>query len=499
MASKQTGSIDMNTYAEAAGKATHYVTEQASGIFVHPEDDMLNGVSIQDTIEIIRNGDSVAEFGEEIRLGKAGESAQANFSAAGMQFKNESGDTIAKMLSTDASIGTIDAEDGYTTQILNEPTRYIISGNNIYLASFTVPLNNLVYSTGAKISWYIEVTFLAFYSDTTYPPKPNYTPSASWYHLDNNGNVTTASFGNNAGSYIQLSGSMTYPETTSTLTTTVTLVQNDIVNGNRVPTNLHNTSLYTQVQYNGDSIIITITMPTSNNGVLLNTYKRGVATRSNCKKISVTTRFPANAGYAPEYVFGLKKAGQDPQAYAFIAGEQNYANAQHQAIFGKFNDPDSNHAFEIGNGTDDENRSNAFSVDWNGNVEANNLVTNVAYNSTTKALTKTINNVTSNIVALSTLADALEPLITGLVYKGAITAFNDAQTGGYYTYASSATNRPPLNAGGTCLVLKNGNFVTQICFPNRSSQTATPTFYIRRTYAANSWQAWYQIVPTAPS
>lgn len=96
-------------------------------------------------------------------------------------------------------------------------------------------------------------------------------------------------------------------------------------------------------------------------------------------------------------------------------------------------------------------------------------------------------------------SENLRAKITGLVYKGAITAFNDAQTGGYYTYASSATNRPPLNAGGTCIVLKNGNFVTQLCFPNRSSSTAAPTFYIRRSYAADTWQDWYQVVPTATS
>ena len=41
-----------------------------------------------------------------------------------------------------------------------------------------------------------------------------------------------------------------------------------------------------------------------------------------------------------------------------------------QTAIGKYNDNQSNNAFEIGNGTDDNNRSNAFEVDWNGNTTA---------------------------------------------------------------------------------------------------------------------------------
>ena len=45
------------------------------------------------------------------------------------------------------------------------------------------------------------------------------------------------------------------------------------------------------------------------------------------------------------------------------------AGYRDQTAIGKYNDNQSDNAFEIGNGTDDNNRSNAFTVDWDGNVE----------------------------------------------------------------------------------------------------------------------------------
>lgn len=194
--------------------------------------------------------------------------------------------------------------------------------------------------------------------------------------------------------------------------------------------------------------------------------------------------------------------GENTVADGYYSHAQNIGTKVYheaQTAIGKYNEVDQlgDLAFMIGNGTDDSNRSNAFTVDWNGNVDAKNLVTDVAYDSINEKFTLTIGGTTSDIVTLATLASALRLLIAGLTSKGAITDFDDATTSGFYTYANSATSRPPVNAGGTCLVLRNGNFVTQICFPNRSSSTAAPTFYIRRTYAADTWQAWYQIVPTS--
>lgn len=59
----------VNGITDAAKRATSYVTDLTNGIFVHPENDTSNGVQIQGTVEIIQNGDSVAEYGSTTRVG----------------------------------------------------------------------------------------------------------------------------------------------------------------------------------------------------------------------------------------------------------------------------------------------------------------------------------------------------------------------------------------------------------------------------------------------
>lgn len=73
-------------------------------------------------------------------------------------------------------------------------------------------------------------------------------------------------------------------------------------------------------------------------------------------------------------------SGVDSHAEGYDAAAiGNYSHAQNigtvaghnaQTAIGKFNDNQTDTAFEIGNGSSDTNRSNAFEVDWNGNVLA---------------------------------------------------------------------------------------------------------------------------------
>ena len=64
--------------------------------------------------------------------------------------------------------------------------------------------------------------------------------------------------------------------------------------------------------------------------------------------------------------------GENTKATATAAHAQNYhtiAAFQHQTAIGKYNQ-NSNRALEIGNGTADNARSNALTVDWSGNIDA---------------------------------------------------------------------------------------------------------------------------------
>lgn len=53
----------------------------------------------------------------------------------------------------------------------------------------------------------------------------------------------------------------------------------------------------------------------------------------------------------------------------FFAGEGLEANYDNQTALGQFNDNDSVNVLEIGNGASNQERTNAFTVDWTGNIE----------------------------------------------------------------------------------------------------------------------------------
>ena len=58
---------------------------------------------------------------------------------------------------------------------------------------------------------------------------------------------------------------------------------------------------------------------------------------------------------------------------AFAQGRGTIASRNEQFVFGRYNDVDDTYAAIIGNGRSDTNRSNAFAVDWDGNVMAQGM------------------------------------------------------------------------------------------------------------------------------
>lgn len=73
--------------------------------------------------------------------------------------------------------------------------------------------------------------------------------------------------------------------------------------------------------------------------------------------------------YAPTFVFGT---GEATGAYALAQGSGTIANGSNQLVAGKYNvkDTSNKYALIVGNGTSNSSRSNAFTVDWQGNVSA---------------------------------------------------------------------------------------------------------------------------------
>lgn len=106
-----------NGIALAKKKATDFLTELANGIFVHaegtpsdPTDSQAEGVRITDTIDVIHEGESVANYGTEARIGSAssgnllarsngvvvrdGLTELAQFRADGMAFNDSAGNKV---------------------------------------------------------------------------------------------------------------------------------------------------------------------------------------------------------------------------------------------------------------------------------------------------------------------------------------------------------------------------------------------------------------------
>lgn len=133
----------------------------------------------------------------------------------------------------------------------------------------------------------------------------------------------------------------------------------------------------------------------------------------NC---SIWHQYYINDGYAPEYLFGKKISNNPAGAYGFQAGEDVYAQGANSVAIGKgvetysgsgivgatdialgyFNDFNSiiqRALFVLGNGTDANNRSNAFIVYYNGDVKSSGEITDGT------------NNVLSEKLDASLLAD----------------------------------------------------------------------------------------------
>ena len=83
-----------------------------------------------------------------------------------------------------------------------------------------------------------------------------------------------------------------------------------------------------------------------------------------------------------------------------IEGYKNIALGDYQHIQGKYNAVDANKAFIIGNGTADNARSNALTVDWSGNTAiTGDLTTGVTLNTTAQTIGAAINEISVRVPA----------------------------------------------------------------------------------------------------
>lgn len=76
-----------------------------------------------------------------------------------------------------------------------------------------------------------------------------------------------------------------------------------------------------------------------------------------------------------DFAFATGRSSCANNDYSIAMGYQTMTNLDCQTVIGQLNKKDSTSIFVIGNGTNDANRSNAFTVDWDGNTWAAGSIT----------------------------------------------------------------------------------------------------------------------------
>lgn len=165
---------------------------------------------------------------------------------------------------------------------------------------------------------------------------------------------------------------------------------------------------------------------------------------------------------APAYALGLRQG--DAGAFSSILGENLVAEYADQTAIGKYNDNQSGNAFEIGNGTADNVRSNALTVDWSGNVDAAGDITDGNGN----VLSNKVDKVTGKGLSTNDYTTTEKNKLAG-IEAGA--EANPTISSGTGTVNSNITV-----SRATCRLLKIGNVVFITAgIGNKTSATTTST------------------------
>lgn len=79
-------------------------------------------------------------------------------------------------------------------------------------------------------------------------------------------------------------------------------------------------------------------------------------------------------------VFGKSNLVSTDVSVSFTFGEHLINSSSHSFVIGKYNESSNLFAFVIGNGSSNSDRSNAFSIDWEGNAKTKTLTVETLYN-----------------------------------------------------------------------------------------------------------------------
>lgn len=173
-------------------------------------------------------------------------------------------------------------------------------------------------------------------------------------------------------------------------------------------------------------------------GYCNNVYVENTANGASAHSEGFDTNASGDVSHAEGY--GTLASGK----YSHAQNYHTQALYKSQTVIGEYNDNSSDNAFEIGNGADSAHRSNAFTVDWNGNVVSDGDITDGSGNVLgNKANTSELNSLStrvttaegdidtldSNVSSLSTRVTTVESGIFALDVDASASASTDATSG----------------------------------------------------------------------
>lgn len=195
---------------------------------------------------------------------------------------------------------------------------------------------------------------------------------------------------------------------------------------------------------------------------------------------------------SPVLLFGEHSGMRSPGLYAVALGQNSTSdgdnastlgigtNAGHdaQTAIGKYNDNSSGNAFEIGNGTADDARSNALAVNWNGTITTARDILITSTSEMSNIITAG-SGITIDIFKFCQRSNVASILLRAK--KSTVTAANTAISVGTIV----ADRRPPFECAGPgtsgvgdCWVDETG----AVKFRSTSQIAASANFYVRITY-----------------
>lgn len=328
-----------NDIRDAGNNAKGYMTDVSSeGVFVHeydvsnphPSDDTANGVHISNDVDIIRNGEVVASYGDTARIGKENDSYLeiTNDSIYGVSEK------ISKFefgLSTDTSV---------TTKVTFKRNR--LSGNKQKLIINT-PFVFESYDVSEKIALNGSFDYVL--------PNIQVEHTAEGNFIFSDGDAS-ALWKNEHWVIPYPAASFVYDGTTQTSTFTTsefTFAESTFRGTVSFIIELNNNILSSKVLVNRISGELQ-----DNDEFLLSRFEYSLESELSL--------------YAPYFRVGTSYT-TNPRPFSASLGLGLYS-ASYQTTIGKYNRPNAPDLFQIGNGNSDSDRSNAFSVSDEGIIRS---------------------------------------------------------------------------------------------------------------------------------